>query len=230
MVDSESDTTKASEGATKLLNESGIDVMITSHTADTVNPVSAACERAGIPCISVDTPADAWAANGPYTYSYHAGFNTENELSCFADAWDAIDSNKTVGILAANDAEGIEMSGAIAEFAESRGYTVVDPGRFTSGTSDYTSIINDLKNAECDTTSFYEKVKETAKANDTRVYLVSGAIGGFDAVSYTHLDVYKRQGMICPVRSKVRNNGNTDTSINVPSQCRIGRTCPHFYP
>ena len=37
-------------------------------------------------------------------------------------------------------------------------------------------------------------------------------------------------GMICPVRSKVRNNGNTDTSINVPSQCRIGRTCPHFYP
>ena len=66
MVDSESDTTKASEGATKLLNESGIDVMITSHTADTVNPVSAACERAGIPCISVDTPADAWAANGPY--------------------------------------------------------------------------------------------------------------------------------------------------------------------
>ncbi len=150
MVDSESDTTKASEGATKLLNESGIDVMITSHTADTVNPVSAACERAGIPCISVDTPADAWAANGPYTYSYHAGFNTENELSCFADAWDAIDSNKTVGILAANDAEGIEMSGAIAEFAESRGYTVVDPGRFTSGTSDYTSIINDLKNAECD--------------------------------------------------------------------------------
>lgn len=150
LADSESDTTKASEAATKLINESKIDIMITSHTADTVNPVSAACERAGIPCISVDTPADAWVANGPYTYSYHAGFNTENELSCFVDAWDAIDCNKTVGVLAANDAEGIELSGAIKEYAESRGYTVVDPGRYTSGTSDYTSIINDLKAADCD--------------------------------------------------------------------------------
>ena len=36
-------------------------------------------------------------------------------------------------------------------------------------------------------TSFYEKVKETAKANDTRVYLVSGAIGGFDVLRTTSL-------------------------------------------
>lgn len=31
-------------------------------------------------------------------------------------------------------------------------------------------------------TSFYEKVKETARANGTRVYLVSGATGGFDVL------------------------------------------------
>ena len=36
-------------------------------------------------------------------------------------------------------------------------------------------------------TSFYEKVKETAKANDTRVYLVSGATGGFDVLRTTSL-------------------------------------------
>ena len=56
-----------------------------------------------------------------------------------------------------------------------------------------TAIITLSRGALADT-SFYEKVKETAKANDTRVYLVSGAIGGFDVlrttsltVSYTHL-------------------------------------------
>lgn len=150
LADSESSTTKASEAATKLINESNIDIMIVSHTVDTVNPVTAACERAGIPCISVDAPADAWLSGGPYTSSYHAFFDTETEISCFIDAWDLADTNKKVGILAANDNEGIEVSGNVAEYAEARGYEVYDPGRFTSGSSDYTSIINDLKKADCD--------------------------------------------------------------------------------
>ena len=49
-----------------------------------------------------------------------------------------------------------------------------------------TSIITLSIGALADT-SFYEKVKETAKANDTRVYLVSGAIGGFDVLRTTSL-------------------------------------------
>jgi branched-chain amino acid transport system substrate-binding protein len=149
-ADSESNTTKASEAATKLIQSDKIDVMIVSNTVDTVNPVSAACERYNIPCISVDAPADAWLAGGPYTNSWHAFFNTENVLSCFADAWDLIDSNKKVGLLAANDAEGTEIATAVTEYAKSRGYEIVDPGRFTSGATDYTSIISKLKNEGCD--------------------------------------------------------------------------------
>ena len=49
-----------------------------------------------------------------------------------------------------------------------------------------TSIITLSIGALADT-SFYEKVKETAKANDTRVYLVSGATGGFDVLRTTSL-------------------------------------------
>lgn len=149
-LDSESDITKASEAANTLITSYNIDVMIVSNTVDTVNPVSAACERYSIPCISVDAPADAWLDGGPYTYSYHAFFNTENELSCFIDAWDLLDSNKKVGILAANDAEGIEVATAVKDIAEARGYEIVDPGRYTSGTNDYTSIIDTLKKADCD--------------------------------------------------------------------------------
>lgn len=150
IADSESDTTKASEAATKLINNDKIDIMIVSHTVDTVNPVTAACERAGIPCISVDAPADAWLSGGPYQTSFHAFFNTENELSCFKDAWDMVETNKKIGILAANDNEGMELSSAISDFAKKAGYEVVDPGRYTSGASDYTSIINDLQKNDCD--------------------------------------------------------------------------------
>ena len=88
VADSESNATKASEAANNLISSKNIDIMITSHTADTTVPVAAACERAGVVCLSVDTPDEAWATSD-YKYSYHAGFNTENELSCFKDAWDA---------------------------------------------------------------------------------------------------------------------------------------------
>jgi len=46
-ADSCSDIQKASEAAWELI-QSGADVMIVSNTADTVSPVSAVCERAGI--------------------------------------------------------------------------------------------------------------------------------------------------------------------------------------
>ena len=150
-ADSESDPTKASEAASKLIDSENIDVMITSHTNDTTIPVAAACERAGVPCLSVDTPDDAWANEGPYTWCYHAGFNTENELNCFKDAWDMVkDSNKKIGLMYANDVEGQELSGAIKEFAKANGYEIVDPGAYTAGSTDYTSIINKIKGENCD--------------------------------------------------------------------------------
>ena len=52
-----------------------------------------------------------------------------------------------------------------------------------------TSIITLSIGALADT-SFYEKVKETAKANDTRVYLVSGATGGFDVLRTEAINVF----------------------------------------
>lgn len=148
-ADSGSGTTRAADAATSLIRQ-GIDIMMVSNTADTVSPVSAVCERMGIACISVDAPADAWLNGGPYKNSWHAHFNNENELSCFADAWNAVDNNKTVGLLAANDIEGIEMATFIKDFASFKGYAIVDPGRFTSGSEDFGEIIKTLRAARCD--------------------------------------------------------------------------------
>lgn len=77
--DSQSEPEKARQVAQQMISGQNVDVMLTSHTADTTVPVSEACEEAGILCLSVDTPDEAWAASD-HQYSYHAGFNTENEL------------------------------------------------------------------------------------------------------------------------------------------------------
>ncbi len=148
-ADSGSDAQQAGEAAQQLI-QSGIDVMIVSNTADTVSPVSAACERAGIACISVDAPASAWVMGGPYQNSWHTFFDNEREMLCFLDAWERIDSNKTIGLLTANDSEGVEITTFITDFAAAKGYKLVDPGRYSIGMDSYADMVRAFSAARCD--------------------------------------------------------------------------------
>lgn len=169
VADSQSDPQEAKQAAKQLISEQNIDVMLTSHTADTTVPVSEVCEEAGILCLSVDTPDEAWAAS-EHRYSYHAGFNTENELLCFLDAWKAAGvTNGKISVMHADDAEGQAMMEAITAFAASYGYEVYDPGAYTPGTSNYSAIVQSLKDEECEVVAgvmltsdfgtFYRKLK-----------------------------------------------------------------------
>lgn len=167
--DSQSEPEKARQVAQQMISGQNVDVMLTSHTADTTVPVSEACEEAGILCLSVDTPDEAWAASD-HQYSYHAGFNTENELLCFLDAWKAagVTSGK-IGVMHADDAEGQAMMAAITAFAAAYGYEICDPGAYTPGTSNYSAMVRRLKEKDCeivagvmltsDFGTFYRKLK-----------------------------------------------------------------------
>ena len=148
-ADSASSVENAAKAARQLI-DSGVDIMIVSNTADTVSPVSAVCERAGIACISVDAPASAWVMGGPYQNSWHTFFDNEHEMLCFLDAWNSIDTNKTIGLITANDAEGVEISTFIRSFAEVKGYKIVDPGRYTIGADDYMGFVEAFSRQQCD--------------------------------------------------------------------------------
>lgn len=148
-ADSESNAQKAGEAAQELIQE-GVDIMIVSNTADTVSPVSAACERSGIACISVDAPASAWIMGGPYQNSWHTFFDNEREMLCFLDAWERIDSNRTIGLLTANDSEGVEITTFITDFAAAKGYRIVDPGRYSIGMDSYAGMVDTFAAAGCD--------------------------------------------------------------------------------
>lgn len=148
-VDSRSDVVRAGDAARELI-AAGADIMIVSNTADTVSPVSAVCEREGIACISVDAPASAWVMGGPYQNSWHTFFDNEHELLCFLEAWESIETNKTVGLITANDGEGVEIATFVQDFAAAKGYKLVDPGRYTIGAEDFSQFVSAFARAECD--------------------------------------------------------------------------------
>jgi len=150
VADSESSPTKAAEAANKLVLQDKVDLLMAAHTPDTVNPVSAAAERHKIPSISVDEPVEAWLSGGPYTWSFHAFWKFDSLVDVYMDMWDQLATNKKVGLMCPNDPDGLALSDLLKKKAGARGYTLVDPGRFPPNTKDYTSMINQFKQANVD--------------------------------------------------------------------------------
>src|ERR1700756_4618057 len=62
--DTQSDPTRAGQLAKSLINSDGVDFMLTSATPETVNPVSDACEAAGVPCLSTGMPWEPGSLQG----------------------------------------------------------------------------------------------------------------------------------------------------------------------
>lgn len=147
VVDTESDPTKAGEMAAKLILQDKVDLMVVLHTPDTVNPVSAMCERYETPCISLDAPVEAWASGGPYKWVFHAFWTLEAITDLYIDMWDtcADKTNKVVGGFWPNDTDGKIFSEMFAKKLPARGYTVIDPGRFPFFTKDFSSFISKFK-------------------------------------------------------------------------------------
>jgi branched-chain amino acid transport system substrate-binding protein len=147
IVDTESSPVKAAEVASKLILGDKIDLMVVLHGPDTTTPVSGVCERFKIPCISVDTPVEAWLPGGPYKWSYHVCWTVDALTDLFIGMWDeyADKTNRVVGGLWPNDPDGMAWVKIFGEKLPPKGYKIVDPGRFPYGMADFTSAINLFK-------------------------------------------------------------------------------------
>jgi branched-chain amino acid transport system substrate-binding protein len=147
VVDTESSPTKAADVASRLILNDKIDLMLTMYTPDVVNPVSAVCERYQMPCIGVGCPIDPWVEGGPYKWSFETHFSVDAITNLFIGMWDEIaaKTNKVVGVLFPNDADGIIWTKMFNAKLPSKGYKMVDPGRFPFGTRDFSSQIEMFK-------------------------------------------------------------------------------------
>ena len=156
--DSQSDPARASQLAKELIERSGIDMMLVTSTPEVVNPVSDACEAAGVPCLSTVMPWEAWyfgrgakpGAPSPYKWTYHFSFGVNNFLDSYLSNWKTLPTNKKVGVLYPNDADGNAIRAHLIPDLQKAGYTIVDPGGYEDGTTDYSAQIAKFKAENCE--------------------------------------------------------------------------------
>ncbi len=164
LKDSQSNPSRAAEVAKELIVDDGIDVMVVSHTPETTNPVATVCEIEEIPCLSTLAPWQPWfigRQGNPgdpstwtqFDYTYHFLWGLEDLITVFTNMWNQLDTNKSVGGLFPNDADGnawgdpnLGMPPALA----SMGFKLTDPGRYQNLQDDFSAQITAFKNAEAE--------------------------------------------------------------------------------
>ena len=155
VYDSESDANKCSELTQKLIEEDNVDLIIAIQTPNTVIPVVEVAERYGVPCIATQAPVDPVSASREAFDWTFLSFYTlddvyESQRALWATAGYAPDSGAKVGLLFANDADGTAWHDLFVRRLADDGYTVVDPGQYPSGTTDFTNLANTFKNEGID--------------------------------------------------------------------------------
>lgn len=152
--DSQSTRSRGSEIALELIQADHVDLMLATSTGETVNPVSDVCEAHGVPCVTTDCPWQSYffgrggKADKGFRWTYHFFWGLEDLISVFANMWTDVPTNKVVGALWPNDAEGVAYSDAKFGFPgtlEARGFKLVDPGRFELSSRDFSEQIRKFK-------------------------------------------------------------------------------------
>ncbi len=151
--DTQSDPARAGQLAKDLINNQGIDFMLTTSTPETTNPVADACEAAGVPCLATIVPWEAFyfgrgakpGQPSPFKWTYCFSFGTGTFAKTYLNLWPQIPNNKKVGVMYPNDADGNAIRGALAPQLAKGGFTIVDPGPYEDGTTDYSAQIQKFK-------------------------------------------------------------------------------------
>src|SRR5438067_9399502 len=149
--DSQSSGSRAAEVASELILGDKVDLIVASATPDTTNPVADQAEVNEVPCITTNCPWQPYffgrkgdPANG-FTWTYHFFWGLEDVIGSFLALWKSAPTNKVIGGLFPNDADGNAWGDAQIGFPpalQKAGFKLVDPGRYQPVSSDFTSQIS----------------------------------------------------------------------------------------
>ena len=156
--DSQSDPSRAGQLAHSLINDDGVDMMLSVSTPEVVNPVSDACEAAGMPSLGTVMPWEAWyfgrgakpGQPSPFRWSYLFSFGTRQFADTYLSQWALMPTNKRVGVMFPNDADGNAVRAHLKPLLEKGGFSVFDPGGYEDGTTDYSAQIAFFKRNRCE--------------------------------------------------------------------------------
>ena len=127
-----------------MILDDDVDLMLVSSTPLTTNPVSDVCEANGMPCIATVVPWQPWFfgrkgdPGKPFKWTYQFFWGLEDIIAVFLDMWSQVETNKVVGALYPNDADGAAWGDTKIGFPpplKKLGYRLVDPGLYPNLTT-----------------------------------------------------------------------------------------------
>ncbi len=183
--DSKSTVAGAADAATRAILQDKVDFLLAQGTPDTTNAPADLCERNHVPCITSDTPIEAWLY-GPdgkpktYQYTYHFFFSVPDLVKNHVGMIKALPGgfNGSIGYLYPNDPDGTVFASLFDPAFKKEGWKATDPGRFQQGLPDFSAIINQFKRNKV------EVVAGVLAPPDMQNYLQQAAQAGFAPKMY----------------------------------------------
>jgi len=209
------------QAATKAILDAKVDVVFAQGTPDTTNAPSELCERYKVPCITSNTPVEAWLF-GPggkpktYNYTYHFFFGVPDLVANHVGMIKALPGgfNGKIGYLYPNDPDGVVFASLFDPTFKKESWKPVDPGRFEQGLPDFSSIINQFKRGRV------QVVTGVLAPPDLQNYLQQAAQAGFKPRMYI---IDKGTGYPEPMRA-LGKHGIDILSVNFWSPAYPGKS------
>lgn len=147
--DTTSNPVRAAAVTRELVNADKVDFVLSTSTPETVNPVSDACEAAGVPSLSTTSPWEAFyfgrgakpGEPSPFKWTFHFCFGVGNFAKLYTDQWSKVATNKKVGMLLPADADGNAIRRMLIPALQQNGFTVFDAGPYQNGLADFSAQI-----------------------------------------------------------------------------------------
>jgi branched-chain amino acid transport system substrate-binding protein len=153
--DTQSDPARASQLTKDLINNDNVDLILATSTPEVTNPAADAAEAGAVPFLSTVCPWESWyfgrgakpGQPSPFKWTYHFSFGVQQFATAYLASWSSVPTNKKIGVLSPNDADGQAVRAHLFPLFANAGYTVVDPGPYEDGTTDYSDQISMFKSA-----------------------------------------------------------------------------------
>jgi branched-chain amino acid transport system substrate-binding protein len=157
--DSQSSANRAAEVASELILGDKVNLITAIATPDTTNPVADQAEANEVPCLTTNCPWQPYffgrkgdPAKG-FDWTYHFFWGLEDVIASFVSLWNSVPTNKSIGGLFPNDADGNAWGDAklgLPTPLAKAGFKLTDPGRYQPLSNDFTAQISAFKAANCE--------------------------------------------------------------------------------
>ncbi|MCL5735695.1 MAG: ABC transporter substrate-binding protein [Actinobacteria bacterium] len=154
--DAQSDSNRAAQVTGDLIQNDKVDLVISVGAPDMVNPSADTAEALECPSLSSFSEWHAFtlgrkAPPEGFKWTYIFGWASDGNAVAFIGALKQIPSNNKLGLIFANDADGMSwMQFAPTVFGQVGGFQVVTTDLYPPGAEDYTAQISKFKKEGCE--------------------------------------------------------------------------------